>query len=320
MKKVSIIVPIYNTSKYLIKCIDSLVNQTYKNIEIILIDDKSTDNSKKIIKEYSEKYSFIKSIFNKKNMGIGYSRNKGIQESSGDYLCFVDSDDYLDIDNIDKMVALAEKEELDFVVCDLKRIDENNNFIGYDRIKDFSNSNIKNSPNLLLDINLGPCNKLISKTLFNKDDLFSETLKYEDLYLVPKLLCKAKRIGKVKDTYYNYLIHNNSETTTMNKKVFDILEVLENINNYFKKLNYYSNIHEYIEYLNIRTIFRYTLQQKYQANKKIKVEFIDQAFKFLNNNFPNWRKNKLYKKRNVLKRIIESNKFLTKIYCNILSG
>lgn len=317
MKKVSIVVPVYNTSKYLEKCLESLVHQTYNNLEIILIDDKSTDNAKEIIKEYSSKYSFVKGIYNKENKGIGYTRNRGIKIAVGDYLVFVDSDDYLDLDNVEKMVTLAENEKLDFVVCDVKKVNENDQLISYEHILHFKNSTIKENPKLLLDINLGPCNKLIAKSLFDEKSLFSESLKYEDLYLLPLLLCKAKKIGKVENTYYNYLIHENSETTTMDKRVFDILEVLNHINQYFKELDYYKEIYCFIEYLNIRTLFRYTLQQKKQKRKKDRNDFIEQSFVFLNKNFPNWRKNKLYKKRNLLKRFIESNQWMTKIYCNI---
>ena len=95
--KVSVIVPVYNTEKYLRRCLDSLVNQTLDDIEIIIIDDKSPDNSALIIDEYKKKYdNKIKVIHNKINKGIGYNRNIGIKKSSGKYIMFIDSDDYLD--------------------------------------------------------------------------------------------------------------------------------------------------------------------------------------------------------------------------------
>ena len=107
MAKVSLIVPIYNSSKYLKKCLDSLVNQTLKDIEIILINDGSTDDSEKLIKNYEDKR--IKYIL-KKNEGIGKTRNRGIKEAAGNFIAFVDSDDYLDphfceymYNNVDKL-------------------------------------------------------------------------------------------------------------------------------------------------------------------------------------------------------------------------
>ena len=315
MKKVSIIVPVYNAEKYLDKCLDSLVNQTYKNIEIIVIDDKSTDNSLKVLEEYNKKNSNVVLIKNKKNMGIGYTRNVGIKKSNGDYLYFVDSDDYLDLDNIEKMMHEAQEKNSDFVICDLKRINEQNEFLEYERIK-LSGSNLKKSPYLLLDINLGPCNKLIDKKLFDNTDLFSETLKYEDLYLMPKVIDNAKKITHIENTYYNYVIHNNSQTTTMDERVFDIIEILKHLNDYFKKYKSKA-FKECLEYFNIRTLFRYTLQQKNQKDKEICNNFIDKAFEYLESKFPNWRDNTYYKQREPIKRLIESHKMFTKIYCNI---
>ena len=111
MIKVSVVVPVYNTSKYLRRCLDSLVNQTLKDIEIIIINDKSTDNSKDIIKEYESKYNNIKVIHNKTNKGIGYNRNLGIEIASGKYIAFVDSDDYIDLNLYKKMHEYSEEEK-----------------------------------------------------------------------------------------------------------------------------------------------------------------------------------------------------------------
>ena len=114
MAKVSLVVPIYNSSKYLNKCIDSLVNQTLKDIEIILINDGSTDKSEKIIKEYNDKR--IKYI-SKKNEGIGKTRNRGIKEATGEYIAFVDSDDYLNEHFCEYMYKKAHADKCDLVIC-----------------------------------------------------------------------------------------------------------------------------------------------------------------------------------------------------------
>ena len=315
MMKISVVVPVYNTSKYLRRCLDSLVNQSLKDIEIIIINDKSTDNSKDIIKEYENKYQNIKVIHNKTNKGIGYNRNLGIEIASGKYIAFVDSDDYIDLNLYQKMHEYSEEEKLDLCICDLKKVDEEGNLIGYEKIEEFETNNLRTNPKLLLDINMGPTNKLFSKTLFDEETKFSEIYKYEDLAVLPKLIAKSKKIGKVSGVFYNYVIHSNSETTTMDKRVFDIFCVLDIVNKDLKNINYYNEIYEYIEYLNIRTIFRYTLQQKYQKEKKVKEQFIENAFTYLDINFPNWRKNKLWHKRNYFKRLIEGNKTLTKLYC-----
>lgn len=312
--KVSVIVPVYNTEKYLNKCLDSLVNQTLDDVEIIIIDDKSPDNSELIIKEYAKKYkNKIKVIHNKTNRGIGYNRNIGIKKSTGKYIMFVDSDDYLDKDSLKKMYNYSEKNKTDITICMLKKVDCKGNELGYENIPVFKISSLKENPNLLIDINMGPSNKLFKKTLFDDNTYFSEDLKYEDMYVIPKLLKKSKKIGMITNTNYNYVIHENSETTTMNKKVFDILAVMKKVNKDIGKNEFYKEL----EFLNIRTLFRYTLQQKNQSDKKLANKFIDATFEFLNSEFPNWKNNEIWKKRSFLKRIIEGSKILTKIYCKV---
>lgn len=114
--RVSIIVPVYNVEKYLVRCIESLINQTFKNIEIILINDGSTDNSLNIINEYKKKDRRIKLIDNKNN-GVSCSRNIGIKQSKGNYIMFVDSDDWIDKNTIEDMYNLLEKNGCDLVMC-----------------------------------------------------------------------------------------------------------------------------------------------------------------------------------------------------------
>ena len=319
MKKISVIVPVYNAKKYIKKCLDSLVKQTLKDIEIIVVNDCSLDNVEKILDKYKAKYKNVKIYTNRKNKGIGYTRNLGIKKAKGEYISFVDSDDYLDKNYYEKMYLYAKENELDMVVSDIKKVNETYDVIGYERVEDFEISNLKTNYDLLLNINLGPTNKLYKRELFT-DVLFPEDLKYEDLAILPKLISKANKMGKVNGVYYNYLIHSNSETTSMNPKVIDILRVMNIVNSDLKKLSYYKKIKEYVEYLNIRTITRYTLQQKYQENKKTKKIFINAAFEYLNFNFPNWKNNKIFKRRNIIKRKIESSIMLTKLYCSIFKA
>lgn len=102
MKKVSVIIPLYNEEKYITACVESVINQTYKNLEIIIVDDKSTDNSLKIVKKIKDKR--IKIISLKKNAGVANARNKGVEAATGDYICFLDSDDFWDKTKIEKQI------------------------------------------------------------------------------------------------------------------------------------------------------------------------------------------------------------------------
>ena len=317
--KVSIIVPVYNSEKYLKRCIDSLINQTMSDIEIIIIDDCSSDGSKDIINSYAKKDKRIKVIRNKKNMGIGYNRNLGIKFATGEYISFIDSDDWANETMCDKMYEKAKKEGLDLVLCNYNRFLEKEDKlieIGSDFIiEDFKGTSLKMRPSLINEVNMGPCNKLYKKALI-KDIKFPLDLKYEDAIFVVKSLINANKIGIINEPLNYYTIHEKSETTSIDKRVFDILKITEMIVQEIKKVSYFSDIEKYLEAFVTRNLFRYTIQQKYQSDKEIKNTFIDEAFNYLNSNFPNWKKNKIWKKRIVYKKIIEENKILTKLYVN----
>lgn len=310
MKKISVIVPVYNMEKYLEKCLDSLVNQTLKEIEIIVINDGSTDNSYKILDKYKKKYSDILTVINTENNGISIARNIGIKEATGEYIAFIDSDDYVDINMFSDCYLYAKKNNLDIVVLDYYKLYENNGKLEYFKIKDFDNTNIKNNPKLLFEINSSPWNKIYKRSLFDKTTIFPEKTKYEDLGLIPILLDKANNIGYLNKAYNYYLIRGKSETTTIDKRVYDIFKILDILNNYFK--NKYKNE---LEYLNIEKIMTYTISSRGIKDNRVRNEFIDSAFKYLNNNFHNWKKNKYYTNRNKIKRFIEKNKIITKLYC-----
>ena len=128
MYKISVIIPVFNSSLYLDHCLSTVVNQTLKDIEIILIDDGSTDNSLSIIKGYAKKYSNIKYI-SKANEGQAIARNLGIQMASGEFIAFVDSDDYIELDMLEELYNIAKLKSSDIVVCDY--------------VEEYSNKNIE---------------------------------------------------------------------------------------------------------------------------------------------------------------------------------
>lgn len=323
MIKVSVIVPVYNTSKYLKRCLDSLVNQTLSDIEILVINDCSTDNSSGILDLYKKKYSHILRIFdNDINKGIGYTRNFGIDNAKGEYIAFIDSDDWVRCDMFEKMYCKAKSDNLDLVVCNydkkLEKADGSIQDIKNDYvIPSYSNTNLAKTPEMLLTVNMGPCNKIYRRKLFNNDIRFSESLKYEDMIVVVKALVNADAIGFIEESLNYYLVRSKSETTVMDCRVFDIFKMTDLVIEELKGAKCYSEISEYVEVFIVRNIFRYTLQQKYQKDKRLCDKFINDAFSYLDSNFPNWRKNRLWKQRTFVKRFIESNKFLTKVYCHI---
>ena len=309
MIKVSIIVPIYNSEKYLKKCIQSLLEQTLKDIEIILINDGSKDSSEKIVKEFSDKRI---RYFSQENKGIGKTRNFGIKVSKGEYLAFVDSDDYLSNKFCEEMYNKAKKDNCDIVMCDFFKD------VGYFKEEKFIeniDTSLKLEPTIMNEINLGPCNKIYSRNLLiNNNIFFEEELKYEDVLLVVKSFVFAKKIGKVNKCLHYYMIHNGSETTTRDERIFDILEISKKLMSFTNKYDY---LKETTTNLIVLILTDYTIQTRYIANSKIRNRFIDEAFSILKNSGQSWEKALCLKKYNKITRLVKTNKLLTKLYCYI---
>ncbi len=310
MAKVSLIVPIYNSSKYLNKCIDSLLNQTLKDIEIILINDGSTDTSEKIIKSYNDKR--IKYI-SKKNEGIGKTRNRGIKEATGEFIAFVDSDDYLNEHFCEYMYKKAHNDNCELVICNF--FEDRGNLYGI-KFKDFEDTSLKENPDLLNNINLGPCNKLYFLDMLKKNNIyFEENLKYEDAPFVVKTIKTAKKIGKINDYLTYYVIHENSETTTRDNRIFDILEICKIIINELNDKTYKKQLTSLIAMI----LLDYCAQQRYIKDRKKRKEFINKSYKMLNELDKDWKKCDYVFKLNKISRIIKTNKVLLLLYCDIFS-
>lgn len=315
MIKISIIVPVYNMEKYLEKCLDSLVNQTLKEIEIIVINDGSKDNSINILKQYAKKYKNIK-IYDHDNQGISKTRNFGIEKAKGEYIAFIDSDDYVDTRMFEVMYERAKKDNLDIVVCDYYNYYENRNKIEKFKIVDFKDTTISENKSLIFQINPSPWNKIYKKELFEvKKYRFPIGIKYEDLGYIPILLTEANRIGKVNIPLNYYLIRGNSETTTIDERVFDIFKILDILYEYFENKNMEKT--KEVEFLFISKLTMYNLQQKFNINKKCANEFINKSFDYLNDKYPHWKINKYFIKTNKLKIFVKSSKWITKIYAGI---
>ena len=229
MDKISVIVPVYKVEKYLKKCIESIISQSYKNLEIILVDDGSPDNCGKICDEYIQKDKRIK-VIHKKNGGLSSARNAGLNIATGDYIGFVDSDDWIEFDMYKKMIECILKQNVDVVQCGMILNYENS------EKKDFILNNIKNCHSPIesyLSDNIRPevCNKLykrsiIGTTRFNEDTKFGEDVEFN--YFIFK---KVKRFIEINFYGYNYLKRNNSIMCSFINK-----ESIHTIINTFEKI------------------------------------------------------------------------------------
>lgn len=229
---ISIILPVYNVELYLRKSLDSLLNQTYANIEIIAINDGSTDSSYEILLSYSKKDSRIK-IINQTNKGLSEARNIGLYHSKGNYILFVDSDDYIENTTCENLYNRINKLNSDFIVFGIYRnypvleIKQSFNFsldIYYD-INQFIFESVRKSRMFSY-----AWNKFYKKSfLVNNNIQFTKNILYEDLLFYFECILKSKNIGIDPGCYYHYVQRSNSITKTFNKKDIDVLITVEKL-------------------------------------------------------------------------------------------
>lgn len=219
--KLSVIVPVYNVEKYLGKCLESLVDQTVSDYEIIVVNDGSPDGSQKIIDDYAARYPDKIVPIVKENGGVASARNLGISKARGEYLAFVDGDDYVAPDMYEKLIESIESSNADIVLCDTMQCYPDGSMQPYD-----STSVINNDP---LTASCSPCSKLFTRSVIG-ELRYPLGVWYEDLDFVSKAMLKAEKIASVREPLYFYVIHDGSIMhNTDSAKNLDMLKVLDDI-------------------------------------------------------------------------------------------
>ncbi|WP_313502829.1 glycosyltransferase family 2 protein [Kaistella carnis] len=241
MAKVSVIVPVYQVEKYLRKCLNSLVNQTLQDIEILVVNDGSTDGSQEIIDEFQEKYPLIIKSFVKENGGLSDARNYGIDRASGEFIGFVDSDDEVAETMFEEMYSLGIKNNAEIVICNLQKVNEQGKVVQkLTQIPHMPEKiELKNYFSVFSDISYFACNKIFRKELF-KDKRFKKGVYFEDIELIPKLVLDSTVIAQTQKYHYYYLERSDSITKTHSTKGLDILKAVEEVSSYFKTSKYAS--------------------------------------------------------------------------------
>lgn len=232
MVKVSVIVPVYNGEKYIKACMDSILAQTLKEIEIVIIDDGSKDNTGQMLKDYATKYPTLIKVITKDNEGQGKARNVGIDIAKGEFLTFVDADDTIEACMLEKMYITAKKENCDVVVSDYAEITKESKVVKKSILA--INSDIKR--NYIISC-AGPWNKLIRTELLTKNNLyFLEKGIYEDIAMIPLVAIYANNITYIEEPLYHYYIRKGSSMrqTEFNQKLLSIYPVLENLEKGFE--------------------------------------------------------------------------------------
>ena len=294
MVNVSVIVPVYNVEKYISKCLDSLVNQTLKDIEIIVVNDGSKDNSQKIIDKYAKKYKNVKSYINE-NGGVSKARNFGLKRAKGEYIAFVDSDDYVDINMYEDMYKKAKSNDFDVVACDLKYIYDEKEVLAFSNLKKdlTTKEEIKKTY-----VSMYPVvwNKIYKKDLL-KNIEFKENVWFEDVEFLYRLYSKINSMGYINKHYYCYLQRQGSITSTFNNKLYDYISNWNGIIDFYKKEKIYDEYKNELEYCYVRYIYATFIKRV--ANYKDENEYnkaVDEAIKNVRKYFPNYKKNKYFYK------------------------
>ena len=276
---ISVIVPVYNVEKYIEKCLKSLVEQTLKNIEIIIVNDGSTDNSKKIISKFAEKYSNIK-YYEKTNGGLSSARNYGIKYANGEYVAFLDSDDYVEKNLYELMYKKALQENSDMVECDFiwEYYGKNGEIV---KTKKDKRKKFKTLNQYVKNARVVAWNKLIKKQIIDDFNIrFPEGLIYEDIEFFYKLFPHLNKISYVNIYGIHYVQRNGSILNSNPEKIGDIFKILDNVIKYYRDLDIYENEMKYrYRRILLGSSMKRILKIK---DKKLKKNFFLKTLKSLN--------------------------------------
>jgi CDP-glycerol glycerophosphotransferase (TagB/SpsB family) len=291
--------PVYNVERYLAACLDSIVNQTLPDIEIIAVNDGTKDNSLQILKEYESRYPDRMKVFSTENRGVSHARNYGLKRATGEYILFVDSDDFIELDMCEKLYNKATKDNNDIVICGRYNVYEREH-IGEMTKETYPtmliNRNFRLSENKyeLAHISPFPWDKLFKRSVLEGLE-FPEKIRFEDLVLVFEACCKADKIGVIEEPLYNYRrTTQGGFLNTFSEQTLDIVKAFTLVFDFMKKNGYMEIYHDELEYICARHfLYRYPALFK-GSNKgklEIKLKIIRKTQEFLDKEMPDWHSN-----------------------------
>ncbi|MEE1342743.1 MAG: glycosyltransferase family 2 protein [Lachnospiraceae bacterium] len=291
--KISVIVPAFNVERYIEKTLESLVKQTLEEIEIIVVDDGSTDGTQEILMRYQQAYSDKLRIFTIENEGVSHARNVGVRHAKGEYVMFVDSDDYIAPNMCELLFEQASKYRDDLVVC--------NRYDVYDEkiVERECNLSLEHGPLVshpeeYLNITPFPWDKLYKKDLFLQVG-FKEGIRFEDLLAIFLIATKAKSISVVKEPLYYYRRTSvGGFLNSLTEETLDIITAFDTLIATLKKEQLYETYETQLEYMCIRHFcarYQTFFSMKEKGSLSLKCRLIDETQQFLEKQFPNWREN-----------------------------
>lgn len=314
MIKVSVIVPVYNVENYLSKCLDSLVSQTLNGMELLLIDDGSTDSSSVIIEQYKKKYPNLIRTFSKKNGGQGSARNLGIREATGEYIGFVDSDDYVSSDMFEKLYKKAKQENADIVTC-------NYYYLSGDKQEKIKLYQPKKNTDLFFEPWAAPWNKLYRRSIFVEHQIYYPEIRaYEDTAFYANMIPFVHTISNVDDALV-YQVYRKSSTmnAAQNERVLLIFDVVQYIQDFYQKQGIYSQYYKYLEYFCSKILLSSSVLRICQIrDRKTRNEYLAKTLEEVKTRFPQYKKNKFFKKGIKGAYIRSISKFTIPIYAELI--
>lgn len=297
--KVSIIVPVYNAAPFLDKCIKSIVNQTYKNLEILLVNDGSTDNSLEILKGF-EQFDKRVLLIDKINGGIGTAYKAAFETMSGDSVFFVDSDDWLELNAIEELVKLMIKYDVDYVAMNMSFTQHLDGHTFYEKDELVEGDDIMHRQ--FVHYQHSSICRLHRKKLFNNVVVFDQNIGI-DAQLTPQLLFRAKRGYITKQSFYNTLVRSGSisrSITISEKQIKDTMRVYNFIIEYMNQ-----NISKYTPYMRLRYIDSLLAMCKGAlfVSKKDFEPYLSQIIKEIEENYKELKKAGLYQNKRIIDKI-----------------
>lgn len=290
--KISIVVAIYNAEEFLPRCLDALVNQTLKEIEILCVDDGSTDSAPQIIDEYEKKYPDKVKAFHKENGGEFTTRNYGLQRATGEYVTFVDNDDWVEPTWAEKLYNAAKENNADLAVCGFERIDlKTNKVIAKDMTSyGCTTKDIKEDDDFTIFINPAPWNKIYKRDKV-KELRFLNFRGFNDMIFLASSYTKIKKISFVPDVLYHYYLRYESQIHNVNKKdVENFKKYLLDLKQLYIEKNKYETMKYILDtmvfiHLGISVMYRVSYDKSVDMKKMMK-----DTIQYLDENFTNWRK------------------------------
>ena len=288
--KVSVVVPVYNVEEFLPKCLESLINQTYKNIKIICVNDGSTDNSPEILKEYAKKDQRIV-IVSKKNGGLSSARNAGLKKCDTEYVMFCDSDDSFAEKMCEKMVKTIEEDKSDLVVCGQNMIYQTHNEMeesdrNYYRLCAVGKNTVTDE--LILKTNVSVTNKIFRMNIIRKYKIeFPEGMNNEDFYFYNAYMSVSRSISFVQQKFYNYIRREGSIMSgnyDVNQLSLDHLLVTQKLFDFYQETGFLA---EHTDLFWRQWVMSYWFSLEH-SSKDTHVKVDAEARKFIDENFEKW--------------------------------